>query len=74
MPLRDHFRSPVNDTHSWDELHGGWPSSIVRDLFQILPPGYRSAPRIHLGTPFEADDDTPEPDVILAGAGAATPT
>lgn len=25
MPLRDHFRSPVNDTHSWDEVHGQWP-------------------------------------------------
>jgi hypothetical protein len=25
MPLRDHFRSPLNDVHSWDELHGGWP-------------------------------------------------
>ena len=30
MPLRDHFRSPVNDTHSWDEVHGGWPMEIVR--------------------------------------------
>jgi hypothetical protein len=25
MPLRDHFRSPLDDLHSWDELHGGWP-------------------------------------------------
>ena len=31
MPLRDHFRSPVNDTHFWDEVHGGWPMEIVRD-------------------------------------------
>jgi len=28
MPLRDHFRSPINDRHSWDSLHGGWPTSI----------------------------------------------
>ena len=39
MPLRDHFRSPVNDTHSWDELHGGWPMEIVRHLQSILPAG-----------------------------------
>ncbi|MBW3543052.1 MAG: hypothetical protein KY476_22565 [Planctomycetes bacterium] len=28
MPLRDHFRSPLDDVHSWDELHGGWPMMI----------------------------------------------
>jgi hypothetical protein len=38
MPLRDHFRSPVNDTHSWDEVYGQWPGEIVRDLTNILPP------------------------------------
>jgi len=32
MPLRDHFRAPVNDTHSWDEMHGQWPGEIVRTL------------------------------------------
>lgn len=32
MPLRDHFRSPVTNTHSWDEVHGQWPGEIVRDL------------------------------------------
>ncbi len=30
MPLRDHFRSPLDDKHSWDELHGMWPAMIVR--------------------------------------------
>ena len=39
MPLRDHFRSPVNDTHSWDEVHGQWPGEIVRELVTILPAG-----------------------------------
>ncbi|MFO0803132.1 MAG: DUF4058 family protein [Gemmataceae bacterium] len=55
MPLRDHFRSPVNDTHSWDEVHGGWPMEIVRTLRGILPPGFRAGPNIHLGSPFEVD-------------------
>src|SRR5579862_2535115 len=58
MPLRDHFRSPVNDTHSWDEVHGGWPMEIVRQLTTILPAGFRAAPKVHLGSPFEVDDST----------------
>lgn len=55
MPLRDHFRSPVNDTHSWDEVHGGWPMEIVRDLSTILPAGFRAAPNVHLGSAFEVE-------------------
>jgi hypothetical protein len=55
MPLRDHFRSPVNDKHTWDELHGGWPMMIVRQLFDILPAGYVAAPGVHLGKAFEID-------------------
>ena len=55
MPLHDIFRSPVNDTHSWDEVHGQWPGEIVRDLFNVLPAGFRAAPNVHLGTSFEVD-------------------
>ena len=62
MPLRDHFRSPVNDKHTWDEVHGGWPMLIVRDLFDILPAGYEASPNIHLGSPFEVDVATYEDD------------
>jgi len=58
MPLRDHFRSPVNDTHSWDEVHGQWPGEMVRDLTTILPAGFRAAPNVHLGSPFEVDVST----------------
>jgi hypothetical protein len=58
MPLRDHFRSPVNDTHSWDEVHGGWPMEMVRHLTTILPAGFRAAPKVHLGSPFEVDVST----------------
>jgi hypothetical protein len=60
MPLRDHFRSPVNDTHSWDEVHGQWPGEIVRDLRNVLPPGFRAAPNVHLGSAFEVDVTTYE--------------
>ncbi len=70
MPLRDHFRSPLNDTHSWDEVHGQWPGEIVRDLTAILPKGFRAAPRVHLGSPFEVDVLTYD----LEGRSPAAPT
>jgi Protein of unknown function (DUF4058) len=55
MPLRDHFRPPVENKHSWDELHGMWPAVIVQQLFLILPKGYVAAPGVHLGTAFESE-------------------
>src|ERR1019366_8295760 len=61
MPLRDHFRPPVEAKHSWDELHGGWPAVIVQQLFPILPKEYVAAPRVHLGTAFEIDGTASEP-------------
>ncbi|HEY2786916.1 MAG TPA: DUF4058 family protein [Fimbriiglobus sp.] len=75
MPLRDHFRSPVNDTHSWDEVHGQWPAEIVRILNPLLPPGFRAAPQVHLGSPFEVevgtyDLDTRDP--VAPSGGVAT--
>lgn len=79
MPLRDHFRSPVNDTHSWDEVHGQWPGEIVRDLTKILPAGFRAAPKVHLGSPFEVnvstyDLDAHDPDAAVETGGTATQT
>jgi hypothetical protein len=62
MPLRDHFHSPVADRHTWDSLHGGWPMMIVRQLFDILPAGYVSAPSVHFGKDFEIDVSTFEID------------
>lgn len=58
MPLRDHFRSPLDEVHSWDELHGMWPAMIVRELAQILPEPYFAAPGVHLGTLYEIDVGT----------------
>lgn len=78
MPLRDHFRSPVNDTHSWDEVHGGWPMEIVRTFSSLLPAGFRAAPKVHLGSPFEVDVSTydldsrdPETSNHFGGGGTA---
>ena len=65
MPLRDHFRSPVADRHSWDEVHGGWPMVIVQGLARRLPKRYTAAPQVHLGafaqvdvTAFEHEEET----------------
>lgn len=68
MPLRDHFRSPLDDVHSWDELHGGWPMMIVRKLIEVLPEPYFAAPAVHLGTLFEVDiGNCPEPFPVSTG-------
>jgi hypothetical protein len=72
MPLRDHFRPPLDQVRSWEELHGQWPAMIVIDLARRLPPRYIAVPHIHLGSYFEIDvasyeeEDTPSP----SGAGA----
>ena len=58
MPLRDHFRSPLDDVHSWDELHGGWPLMIVQKLLEVLPEPYFAAPAVHPGTLYEVDIGT----------------
>ena len=66
MPLRDHFRPPVEKRHSWDELHGGWPMVIVQKLFPQLPDGYVAAPGVHLGAAFEIDVSAYEQDEPVA--------
>jgi hypothetical protein len=55
MPLRDHFRPPLDNTHSWDEVHGGWPMVIVQSLARKLPNRYVAAPQVHLGTLAQID-------------------
>ena len=53
MPLRDHFRPPVTDRASWEELHGMWPSIMAMRLNSFLPPEYRSGVKIRLGAEVE---------------------
>jgi Protein of unknown function (DUF4058) len=74
MPLRDHFRPPLDDQRSWDGLHGAWPAVMVMDLNRRLPPRYVAEPRVHLGSTFEIDvatSETEEPTSVGAAAGAA---
>jgi hypothetical protein len=78
MPLRDHFRSPVNDKHSWDSLHAMWPAMIVRQLFDILPSGYTAAPGVHFGKDVEidvsafAEDERVDPITSIGDSGVST--
>jgi hypothetical protein len=55
MPLRDHFRPPVDNIASWEGFHGGWPMVIVQQLRKLLPTGYVAEPRVHLGSYVEID-------------------
>lgn len=55
MPLRDHFRPPVDKLASWEGFHGGWPMVIVQHLRKRLPTGYVAEPRVHLGSYVEPD-------------------
>ena len=55
MPLRDHFRPPLDNLTSWEGFHGGWPMMIVQALARQLPPRYVAAPRVHSGSSAEID-------------------
>jgi len=74
MPLRDHFHSPVNDRHAWDELHGTWPTFIVMALKAKLSPGYVAVPKIHLGTFIETPEFPEESSGSDHSGGIATAT
>ncbi|HEX8200277.1 MAG TPA: DUF4058 family protein, partial [Isosphaeraceae bacterium] len=80
MPLRDHFRPPLDLRHSWDELHGLWPALIVLALARRLPRRFIAAPGIHLrssieidvGTFEEDEAESPAPSGLGDGGGGVT--
>ncbi len=80
MPLRDHFRPPVDNKHHWSSFHGQWPAEIVRTLFDLLPEGFQAGPRVYLGSSFEVDISVAEDDDRISdgaeegGGGTATLT
>jgi hypothetical protein len=72
MPLRDHFRPPLDNMRHWEGLHGGWPMMIVASLRRKLPRRYFAEPRVHSGSSAEIDVATFEnegEDVLGAGDG-----
>src|ERR1019366_3446773 len=73
MPLRDHFRPPLDDMRHWEGLHATWPVMIVASLRRKLPPRYLALPRVHLGASAEVDVATFEDEddgVLTAGNGS----
>ena len=71
MPLRDHFRPPLDNLRHWESLHGGWPMMIVADLRKKLPAGLFAELQVHLGSAAEIDVATfeNEADILATGNG-----
>jgi hypothetical protein len=44
MPLRDHFRPPLDDLRHWEGFHATWPVMIVAQLRRKLPRHYFAEP------------------------------
>jgi hypothetical protein len=55
MPLRDHFRPPLDDLRHWEGFHATWPVMIVALLRRKLPRRYFAEPRVHSGASAEID-------------------
>lgn len=55
MPLRDHFRPPLDDEYHWEAMHATWPVMIVGSLRGKLPRGFFAEPRVHSGRSAEID-------------------
>jgi hypothetical protein len=47
MPLRDHFRPPLDDMRHWEGFLAGWPVMMVAFVQRKLPQGYFAEPRVH---------------------------
>src|SRR5947208_3208566 len=58
MPLRDHFRPPLDKSRHWEGFHGGWPMMIAATLSKVLPGRYFAEPRVRLGVDAEVDVGT----------------
>jgi hypothetical protein len=70
MPLRDHFRPPLDDERHWEGFHATWPVMMVALLRRHLPRRYFAEPRVHSGASAEIDVATFEnegEDVLAAG-------
>ncbi|MGH7193557.1 MAG: DUF4058 family protein [Candidatus Saccharimonadales bacterium] len=79
MPLRDHFRPPLDDNRRWQGMHGMWPAMIVTALRNKLPKGYFAEPTVQTGRSAEIDvstfedlDDTVDSAAAGNGGGVAT--
>jgi hypothetical protein len=70
MPLRDHFRPPLDALLPWEGFHATWPVMIVARLRRLLPRRYLVLPRVHSGSSAEIDVATFRDEEGTAGAAA----
>ena len=68
MPLRDHFRPPMTEVRPWEAFHAMWPAAIVRYLRTVLPDGYASGPRVHMGAQVGIDAGV-YPEYVISSEG-----
>ena len=64
MPLRDHFRPPLERRRHWEGFHAQWPAMMVLALSPKLPHRYIAEPRVHLGVSAEIDVGTLEEEEV----------
>jgi hypothetical protein len=64
MPLRDHFRPPLDDMRHWEGFHATWPVMLVALLRRHLPAGFFAEPRVHSGASAEIDVATFEKESV----------
>jgi hypothetical protein len=70
MPLRDHFRPPLDDDLPWESLHSRWAGNIAAALnLRWLTRDYRALEHTHFGPRIEIDVATVE-----RGSRPASPT
>jgi hypothetical protein len=69
MPLRDHFRPPLDSQLPWEGFHATWPVMIVARLRRLLPPRYLVLPRVDSGFSVEIDVATFREEGVSAAAG-----
>jgi hypothetical protein len=79
MPLRDHFRPPLDDLTSWEGFYAGWPAMLVVSLADTLPRRYAAAPLIHLrgsavDVPTYEEEDSDAGGVATAAWAPSRPT
>lgn len=58
MPLRDHFRPPLDNLRHWEGFLAGWPVMIVAQLNQKLPRRYFAEPWVQSRVGAEVDVTT----------------
>lgn len=68
MPLRDHFRPPLDNKRHWEGFHATWPVMMVAGLRPKLPRPFFAEPRIHSGRSAEVDVSTFEDESDAVGA------